>query len=243
MERDAKITAALLAFAATANPQGLFPTIVPEAADLNARDPYAFSIAICLDRGTKADIIWTIPYYMLHDLGHLDPLLIDAMTMDDLAAMFRRLPHRPRYVDAAPRTIKELTHIVVHDCAGDASRIWSGKHASEVNRTFRSIYGVGVGIANMAVLLIESGWGIQFPDHDRSGMDIKPDVHTMRVLYRLGVADSQSEQSAIAAARRLSPAFPGAIDGALWWIGRQKCHPSEPDCSHCPVSSSCPRRL
>lgn len=37
----------------------------------------------------------------------------------------------------------------------------------------------------MAVLLIERAFDIRFPDVDRSAMDIKPDVHTMRVLYRL----------------------------------------------------------
>lgn len=243
MDRDADITTALLAFAATTDPAGLFPTVVPEAANFVTTDPYAFSIATCLDRGTKADIIWTIPYDMKHDLGHLDPSRVDVMPVDNLAAMFRRLPRRPRYVNDAPRTVKELTHIIVHECAGDARRIWEGKRASEVHRTFRSIYGVGPGIASMAVLLIESAWGIRFDDLDRPRMDIKPDVHTMRVLYRLGVADSMSEQSAIGAARRLSPAFPGALDGALWWIGRQWCRPSEPNCGGCPVHSCCSQRV
>jgi len=156
MNRDADIAAVLLAFAATADPAGLFPTVVPEAANLVTTDPYAFSISTGLDRGTKADIIWTIPYDMKNDLGNLDPSRVDGMPVADLAAMFHRLPRRPRYVNDVPKTVKELTHIVVHECAGDASRIWEGKRASELHRTFRSIYGVGPGISSKAVLLIES---------------------------------------------------------------------------------------
>jgi hypothetical protein len=36
--------------------------------------------------------------------------------------MFARLPRRPRYVNAMPRTVQELTHIVVEVFDGDASR-------------------------------------------------------------------------------------------------------------------------
>ena len=47
------------------------------------------------------------------------------------------------------------------------------------------VYGVGNGISNMAVRLIESMYDFRFPDLDYSRMDIKPDVHTTRVLYKL----------------------------------------------------------
>jgi hypothetical protein len=240
------LTRALLVYAASAAADAtdrstLFPTLVPEAAPLVASNPYAFAIACCLDRGAKADLIWTIPYYMAADLGHLDPWRIGLMSLDELAALFRRLPRRPRYLNSAPRTVSELTRLVTRECAGDAGRLWTGKRAAEVHRAFSSIYGVGPGIASMTVLLIETAWGVRFPDLDRPRMDIKPDVHTMRVLYRLGAADATSETAAIAAARRLNPAFPGGLDGALWLIGRNWCHATAPDCAGCPVAACCPR--
>ena len=100
---------------------------------------------------------------------------------------------------------------------GDASLIWRGKSAFEVKSVFQSIYGVGQGIANMSVLLIEQAYEIQFPDLDRRFMDIKPDVHTMRVLYRLGAAEEISETDAVSAARKLNPDYPGEIDGPAGW--------------------------
>jgi hypothetical protein len=180
-ERMKTITQALLDCSKCVEAEELFPVMVSEAAEIVTSNPYAFSMATCLDRGTKADIIWTIPYDIKKKLGHLDPYLFYEMSLEELAALFKSLPRRPRYVNDAPRTVQDLTLIVVEECGGDAARIWTGKRASEVKRTFQSIYGVGDGIANMAVLLIEQAFPIRFNDLDRPRMDIKPDVHTKRV--------------------------------------------------------------
>ena len=238
-----KIKEALLDYAQTIDSAVLFPALIPEAASFVVSDPYAFAIATCLDRGAKADIIWTIPYYIKEYLGHLDPSRIYNMSIEELTSMFERLPRKPRYVNDAPKTLRELTRIVVEECGGDVTKIWTGKSARDVKRTFQSIHGVGNGIANMAVLLIEKAFPIRFNDLDRRHMDIKPDVHTMRVLYRLGVSDNLSEQDAIDAARFLSPEFPGAVDGALWYIGRSWCYPTAPKCSSCPVEFVCIKQI
>ena len=233
------LVAQLLSFGKTSDPADLFPVLVPEAAEIIKADPYAFAMAVCLDRGTKADIIWTIPYWILQDLGHLDPYKINQLSLEDLGKVVDKLPKRPRYRTAAPRTIKEFTGLVVTAYDGDASKIWVGKSAFEVKSVFQSIYGVGQGIANMSVLLIEQAYDMEFPDLDRRFMDIKPDVHTMRVLYRLGASEDITEQAAIAAAREMSPDYPGAIDGLLWTLGREYCFAHHPNCGRCPMKSVC----
>jgi len=238
-----EITQKLLAFGKVISTEVLFPTVLPEASSLVAADPYAFTIAVCLDRGMKAEIVWTIPYDIQQELGHLNPELIYHMSLDELDNLFSRLPRRPRYTNDAPRTLQELTRIVVEECHRDAANIWKGKRAAEVNRTFVSIHGVGPGIANMGVLLIEAGFGVRFSDLDRKRMDIKPDVHTKRVLYRLGVSKEETEEAAITATRMLHPEFPGELDSALWEIGREWCFASDPDCANCPMMSSCLKRF
>jgi endonuclease III len=240
-EQQTKITQALLAYGEEVSNKELFPTLFPEAAPLIATDPYAFLIAMCLDRGSRAEVIWTLPYYMKQELGHLDPKLIYEMSMGDLENLFKRLPKKPHYINAAPRTICELTRIVVEKYNGDASKIWMGKPAREVVLIFESIYGVGDGIANMGVLLIEKAFPVKFDD--KSFMDIKSDTHTMRVLYRLGVSVGQDVVSAMEAARRMNPAFPGELDAALWAIGRNWCRPSDPNCPDCPLNDLCLKRL
>ena len=237
------ITENLLAFGKTVPSEELFPTVIPDAAGLVTSDPYAFTIAVCLDRGMKAEIIWTIPYDIQQALGHLNPEIIYQMSLDDLEELFERLPRRPRYINDAPKTLQQLTQIVVEECKGNAANIWIGKRAAQVNRTFTSIHGVGPGIANMGVLLIEAGFGIRFDDLDRKRMDIKPDVHTKRVLYRLGVSDEEREEAALSATRMMNPDYPGELDGALWWIGRKWCFASNPDCANCPMMEICSQRI
>jgi endonuclease III len=191
----------------------------------------------------KAEIIWTIPYDIKRELGHLNPEIIYQMPLEELKDLFERLPRRPRYIHDAPKTLQQLTQIVVEECAGNAANIWIGKRAAQVNRTLMSIHGVGTGIANMGVLLIEAAFGTHFDDLDRKRMDIKPDVHTKRVLYRLGVSDEQTEEAALIATRVMHPDYPGELDGALWWIGRKWCFSTNPDCEHCPMEKYCLQRI
>ena len=235
------ITSALLAYGETVPTAALFPTVVPEAASLVTTNPYAFCVAACLDRGTKAEIIWTIPYDIRTTLGHIAPLRLRAFSQGQWAALLRHLPRRPRYINAAPRTLYELTRLVVDRHAGDAAQIWEGKRAWQVKRTLQSIYGVGPGIANMTVLLIEKAFRIHFPD--RQNIDIKPDVHTVRVLYRLGVSTAPTEQAAIVASRAMNPDFPGVVDAALWYLGRMYCFAIAPQCAECPMETLCAKRI
>jgi len=243
MDNLPEITNAILRVGRSIPSKELFPTVIPEAANLISSNPYAFTIGVCLDRGTKAEIIWTIPYDIKNDLGDLDPNRIYQFSLSELDDLFNRLPRHPRYINDAPRTLQELSRIVVEECDGNASNIWNGKRAAEVNRTFQSIHGVGPGIANMGVLLIEAAFDIRFDDLDRKRMDIKPDVHTKRVLYRLGVSAAETEEAALDAARILNPKYPGELDGGLWWIGRNWCFASNPDCHNCPMHNSCSFRL
>jgi endonuclease III len=235
------ITATLIEFGATLDRSALFPASTPNAARFALDTPFGFALATCLDRGTKAEIIWSIPFDLYNSLGHLDldPERIHLMTEKELSGLVRAIPHKPRYINDAPRTIKELAAIVVEKCDGDAANIWRGKSAMEVKATFDSIHGVGPGIASMAVLLIEAGFGIRFSDIDHCQMDIKPDVHAIRVLYRLGIATERTEKSAIQAARTCNPPFPGELDAPLWYIGRNWCDALKPECSSCAMRHLC----
>lgn len=226
-------------FGKTIDPKELFPVVIPKAAEFNIGNPYAFAMAISLDRQTKADIIWTIPYDFFIYLGHLDPIRFHKMSLDKIVNIISRLPRKPRFVNDAPRTIKDLTQIVVDEFKGDASLIWLDKRAVNVKNTFSRIYGVGPGIANMSVLLIEKAYGVRFSDLDRPGMDIKADVHTMRVLYRLGVSSNQTEKDALEATRVMHPEYPGELDAPLWIIGRQCCHAFNPNCKECSMDDVC----
>ena len=230
---------ALMQYKAVFDQEELIPAKTPKAVQLIHNNSFAFISACCLDRGTKAEIIWTIPYWIKQQVGHYDPFRFYIMSPDKIASLFDKLPRKPRYTNAAPRTFQDICRIVVEEFYGNAENIWKNRRAVDVKRTLLSVFGVGSGIANMSLVLIEGLYNLTFSDLDYENMDIKSDVHTMRVLYRLGVSPVINEAEAIFAARKLSPAYPGAIDGPLWSIGRNWCHPTNPECASCPLNSCC----
>ena len=235
------ITSRLLALRDHVDSSYLFPTPEPKAITLIKGNPFAFCASVCLDRGTKSDIICTIPYWIQQKVGHFDPQRFYKFSSEEIRELFDTLPKKPRFINDAPRTFQDITRIVVEQFSGDAEAIWKERKAPEVKKTFLSVFGVGTGIANMALFSIESAYGVTFSDLNHSHMDIKPDVHTMRVLYRLGVAPRVDQGDAIHAARILNPSYPAQLDAALWFIGREFCRPSNPACFHCPMHDFCPK--
>lgn len=219
-----------------------FPTVEEGAAELVLDDPYAFLFATCLDRGTKSEIIWTIPWWLHQRWGHFDPVRVRAMSRETLLEAVTAMPRRPRYLTDAPVTIEELTRIVVDEYGGDARALWYRRKSTEFRRTLERIRGVGPGIASMAIQLVDRAFPGEMEESATDSLDIKADVHTRRVLYRLGIADAKSDAAAIAAARQLRPEHPGEVDGPLWYIGRLWCHPDRPNCAECFMSEVCQRR-
>lgn len=237
----ARIVRALLEYGHTIDPAELFPASEPLAAKLITSDPYAFLLAACLDRSTKVEIIWNIPYDIKSILGRLDPFEIGELSISNLEELVRKLPHKPRYINDAPRTIRDLTSVVCRDCGGDARSIWRGKSSKTVRSTLFRIHGVGPGIANMIPILIEKAFGEEFEDLDHTEMNIKPDVHTVRVLFRLGISEATTTEAALRAAQAASPSFPGKLDPPLWLIGRKWCFAVNSRCSQCPIYAVCPK--
>ena len=208
-----------------------------DATTLVLEDPYAFLIASCLDRGTNAETIWTIPYDLRQKLGALD--VVDIAATSHLDAVIRSLPHRPRWVHDAPRTILDLSQMICDRFDRRAENVWKDRSPAEFERDLRSIHGVGSGIASMTTNLLIRRYDNVFSENDLHTVDIKPDIHTRKVLYRLGIAANDSDITAVEAARQLNPPFPGALDGPLWWVGRQWCHRSTPNCEACPLVHRC----
>ncbi|MCJ7737556.1 MAG: hypothetical protein MUQ10_09630 [Anaerolineae bacterium] len=82
-----------------------FPAYQPEASGLAATNPFASALAVSLQRGVSAEIIWTIAYDLREALGHLDPARVAEMSLEELDYVFvafrtspgTSTPHRGRW--------------------------------------------------------------------------------------------------------------------------------------------------
>lgn len=232
----------LLEFSTRIHPRELFPVLEERAASVIEENPFAFALAAVLDRGTKSEIIWTIPYYLQKKIGNLTPQFFAQKPIDEIEIIFQSLPYKPRYITDAPRTVKELSQMIMREYNGNTERIWQDSASSHVKATFQHLYGVGPGIASMIVLLLEKCFKIHFTDLDHKMMDVKPDVHIVRVFQRLGFISVPNEAEALRAARNLNPEYPGALDAPAWVIGKKWCTSLTPRCPECPLNHVCPKK-
>jgi len=217
-----------------------FTTGLEEADDLVFSDPFAFLVACSLDRGTKSEIIWKLPYYLRKHFGHLDPARISTLSEADVRQALEVLPVKPRYIGDAVLTILALSRLVTKRFDGQAERLWTAQPVQKIKNTLLSIRGVGPGIANMTINLLHRYLGVEFSLDNLRDIDVKPDVHVERVFQRTGLMDRTG--GSVQVARRLHEAYPADLDLGAWEIGRRWCHAFDPDHEQCPLSAICPRR-
>ncbi len=200
--------------------------------------PHAYVLGCCMDRQWKAEKAWMIPVRIKDIWGSFDMKMLSGKTFEEYNHIFTRY-NLHRYNDIMSEVFYKAIQRIHSQYGDDASAIWTGcpSSATVVSR-FLQFEGVGVKIATMAANILARQFRISFSDY--YSIDVSPDVHIKRVMYRLGLVEENADNNKIIyKARELSPDFPGIIDSPLWEIGRTWCRPSNPDCNNCIVHSDC----
>ena len=91
----------------------------------SARDPFAFALVCCLDRGMRSSAAGSVVRELERALGRLDPAELASMPLPKLARVYRSLSRRPRFLHDAPRTTRDLARLVTTRFGGRARRIWT----------------------------------------------------------------------------------------------------------------------
>lgn len=202
--------------------------------------PHAFVLACCMDRQIPSERAWRIPC-VIRDC--VDEFSIDALARlgSDWYKQIFAEKNLHRYNDVMAKVFYEAVLMIQEKYGGDASRIWSDCPSSaELVYRFLQFDGVGLKIATMAANILHREYRV--PLADTASIDISPDVHVFRIFQRTGLVPGEVTREAIVyRARAICAEYPGIVDGACWQIGRDFCHPSEPDCNECPVSENCPK--
>lgn len=204
-------------------------------------DPFAFLVGVVSDYQIKAERAWELPYLLAGRLGHWGPEYV-AAHLDDVVAAFGKPPALHRFPTQTAGWVVGAADTVVSEYEGDAAAIWSdAPQAADLQRTPRGFDGISQKKAAMAVEILERDLGI--PISGMHGSDIAYDVHIRRVFLRTGIAERDEIDHMVAAARRVNPDRPGALDMPAWAIGREWCRPTDPSCDACPIGEVCPRLI
>ena len=203
--------------------------------------PHVFVLCCLMDRQVNADKAWRIPLDICNKLGY-DIEVLNGYAVDYYEELFNQR-HLHRYNSTMARVFKSGIERISKNYDGDASKIWKDMpNSATVICRFLAFDGCGVKIATMATNLLYRAFGVQYSDY--SAIDVSPDVHIMRVMYRLGIlAEHNNREMAVYSTRGLYPAYPGLFDGLFWHIGKDYCHPSKPNCTDCSLQSICSKRL
>ena len=233
-EQQRKITALLREQSKRRGERG-WPELPAPVSMLVKNNPFAFLLAASLDRNMPWVKAWTIPWE-IEQFGFLNVKRLASMNDREINKLMARLPTQHRYPMQAAKTVLSAAHLVCHRYNGETEAIWRDSSVAEVTVRLREIWGVGPGLAAMTIRTLHDHFGYF---HGQEGeINVKADVLLVRVFRRAGLTRTDAEYEAIAAARRLNPEYPAALDWA-WHVGHNWCNKQNPKCADCLLSEHC----
>ena len=199
--------------------------------------PHAFVLACLMDKKIKAERAWAIPYKIYKELKSFDIYKLKEKGKGYYKNKFHIFNN-----DMAEVFYNGICRII-DKYEGKANKIWNDNPSSAtVVYRFLEFDGCGIKIATMAANILARQFKI--PMKDYYSIDISPDVHIRRVLYRLGFIEKNAKvERVIYKARELNPEYPGLIDYLCWEIGKNYCKPKFKDCKceNCFMNEVCPK--
>lgn len=213
----------------------------------------AFFVGVMLDRMQPADRAWEAGKYMVknyfNDTGDFWKAISD--THSSTIKKICREGYQGKAfalgvnVNAFPKNLKSAAKRIVDQYGSDVRNVWNvdAEHVDEIYYRFEKFDGIGDALAKMAQFILVRDYGIAGGRDSKKYLSVKPDVHLKRVLFRLGITEEETAASVIANVNNMKLESPADFDWAVWNIGRDYCHPSEPDCSNCPLETLCEKRL
>lgn len=209
--------------------------------------PHLFVLACVMDRQIKAGRAWNIPYAIAGEIGSRK---IGAFAAKDEQYYINLFETKKlhRYNTLMAKYFYAAVQRIVNEYNGDASKIWAGNPPSRlVVLRFLEFEGIGPKIATMATNILSRDYNVRM--QELTAVDISPDVHVKRIMYRLGLVDSKdgnwqqiSATSIINKAALLNIKFPGVFDLLFWDIGQQGiCENTRCHAEQCPFGEFCPK--
>jgi endonuclease-3 len=201
--------------------------------------PHAYVLACIMDRQMKAERAWLIPYKLAQKLGGFEFSTLTRLRFEDVFKLMTEPAPLHRFSKIMSQYFCDAVALISNKYNGNASLIWTDKPGSgQLVSRFRELNGAGPKIASMAANILVRHFKIRLSEY--VNIDVSPDVHVNRVLFRLGlVLENAPEDQVRLAARGVYPEFPGILDFHCWEIGRKWCRPERPNCGECMIGNYC----
>ena len=208
--------------------------------------PHLFVLGCVMDSQIDYERAWHIPFIVAEQLKSKDFKEFASKNEQYYLDLFNELKLH-RFNDTMAKAFYSAIKRIEKDYCGDASNIWNDNPTSgELICRFLSFDRVGIKIATMAANILTRDYGVRL--QDKYAIDISPDIHVKRLMYRLGFVEKKDDDSfsnidaakVTYAARSINPQFPGLMDLIFWEVGEQKiCENNRCHASSCPFGSFC----
>ena len=209
----------------------------------------SFVIGVLFDRGVIAERAWIAAEWMNNSIGDKAD---GSAVWNNLKKMeAKRLRGFLRYgyggfafhrhYKTFAQQLPIVASIIIEKYTNDPRKIWnSTKDVNLVKKRLEELPGIGPALSNMAVLILVRNYGLIGGMKSLANIDIKPDIHVMRVFKRSGLISNMNNISeAIEIARTLCPDYPGSLDAPAFEIGREYCFKTNPSCPECAIKEVC----
>lgn len=224
------------------NELGLHNLLDKDAFELVKNDSNAFLFGLISDQSVKAEIAWSLPFRLLERIKHLDIERLSSMTIEELTEILKLKPALHRYPSQMSKHIVLASQRLKEQYQGKASKIWEAPaNAAEIVNRLKEFSGIGHKKASLGVMLLVRDFGLIIPD--TSSIDIAYDIHIRRIFLRSALADKDTAEEVLSAARSLYPDYPGLLTTPFWLVGRNWCHPTNPNCNECPINKGCAKKI
>ena len=199
---------------------------------------HAFVLSCLMDRQYSSDKAWMIAIRLKEILGDFSMEVLSSISLEQYKNLFiTNKLHR--FNETMAEVFYEGVQLIHSKYNDKAFKIWENSPSSAtVVLRFLEFPGCGIKIATMATNILARQFKIKFSDYN--SIDVSPDTHVKRVMYRLGLVSKDADANEIIyKAREMNPEFPGIIDSPLWDIGRNVCKASSCDCDNCVLQDEC----
>lgn len=137
-------------------------TGLPEADAVLDEYPFALVVGMMLDQQYGMEHAFRGAWKVLDRFGTLDPAAIAAAEPEEFAAVCSTPPAIHRFPGSMATRLQALARVVVEECDGDASRIWSGAATGpELLKRVQALPGFGQQKAQIFVALLAKQVGVR----------------------------------------------------------------------------------